>query len=276
MVERFGLSHRRSCRLVGLWRATLQYLPRRKDDTALRTRLKELAQARPRFGCPRLHVLLRREGWKINHKRTERLYRQEGLSLRVRKGKKRAAGIRVELPPAQRPNERWVMDFVQDKLCNGRKFRALTLEDAYTRESLAIEVDHSMGGERVCRVLDAVVQQRGLPEFIRVDNGPEFAGKALDAWAYSHGVKLDFIPPGKPTKNAHIESFNGRFRDECLNMHWFASLQEAREVVEAWRVDYNRVRPHSALGYLTPEEFAEKNKAAVTMNPTQELSISLA
>jgi putative transposase len=275
LVERFGLSHRRSCGLVGLWRATFQYRPKPRDEAGLIQRLKELAQARPRFGYRRLHVMLRREGFKLNHKRTERIYRREGLSLRVRKRKKRASGVRVPLPAATRSNERWAMDFMEDKLMNGRKFRAFTLEDAFSRESPAIEADHSLTGQRVCRVLDHVAGVRGLPEVIQIDNGPEFAGKALDAWAYQRGVKLEFISPGKPTENGHIESFNGHFRDECLKMHWFASLQEAREVIEAWRVDYNRVRPHSSLGYLTPEEFAAKH-AAVTMKPTQRLSISMA
>ena len=274
-MERFGLSHRRSCGLVGLWRSTFRYRPQAKDDTVLRTRLRELAQVRRRFGCPRLHVLLRREGLVVNHKRTERLYRQEGLSLRIRKRRKRASELRVLMPQPERVNQRWSMDFMQDCLWNGRKFRALTIVDDFSRESPAIEVDTSLGGARVVRVLDRLAESRGLPGVITVDNGPEFAGKALDEWAYRRGVRLNFIRPGKPVENAYVESFNGRVRDECLKENWFTSLPEARQIIEAWRVDYNQVRPHSSLGDLAPEEFAAKNQAAVTTKPTQELKFSV-
>ena len=274
-MERFGLSQRRSCSLVGLWRSTRRYRPKERDDAALRARLRELAQVRRRFGCPRLHVLLRREGWAINHKRTERLYRQEGLSLRLRKRRKRAAVLRVPLAQPDRVNQRWSMDFMQDCLSNGQRIRALTIVDDFSRECPAIEVDTSMGGARVVRVLDRLAEIRGLPEVITVDNGPEFAGKTLDAWAYRRGVRLDFIRPGKPVENAFIESFNGRLRDECLRESWFTSLQEARDGIEAWRVDYNEARPHGSLGNLTPAEFAAKNQAAVTMTSTQEPQISL-
>jgi putative transposase len=260
---------------VGLWRSTRRYRPKEQDDAALRTRLRELAQIRRRFGCPRLHVLLRREGWAINHKRTERLYRQEGLSLRLRKRRKRAAVLRVPLAQPERVNQRWSMDFMQDCLAGGRKIRALTIVDDFSRECPAIEVDTSLGGTRVVRVLDRLAETRGLPEVITVDNGPEFSGKALDAWAYRRGIRLDFIRPGKPVENAFIESFNGRVRDECLRESWFTSLQEAKDGIEAWRVDYNQVRPHGSLGNLTPEEFAAKNQAAVTMTSTQRLNISL-
>ena len=276
MVERFGLSHRRSCRLVGLWRSTLQYQPRPKGDAVLADRLKELAQQRRRFGSPRLHVLLRREGWKINHKRTERLYREAGLSLRLRRRKRRAAELRVPMLEPERVNQRWSMDFVSDCLWSGRRFRSLTIVDDYTRESPAIEVDTSLGGARVVRVLDHLAEVRGLPEVITVDNGPEFTSQALDEWAYRRGVALNFIRPGKPMENAYVESFNGKFRDECLKENWFSSLQEARQIIEAWRVDYNQVRPHSSLGDLPPEEFAAKKQAALTMRPTQGLNLSMA
>ena len=202
--------------------------------------------------------MLKREGLVINHKRTERLYREEGLSLKVRKRKKRTAVTRVELPKASKPNQRWSMDFVQDQLADGRRFRTLTIVDAFTRECPALEVDTSIGGKRVARVLDKLAFLRGLPEVITVDNGPEFTSNALDAWAYSNNVKMDFIRPGKPVENAFIESFNGKFRDECLNENWFGSLQEAREVIEAWRIDYNRHRPHSSLNDMTPWEYAGK------------------
>jgi len=200
--------------------------------------------------------LLKREGLVINHKRTERLYREEGLALRKKRRRKGAAGARVTLPPPQRVNERWSMDFVADSIVNGRRFRALTIVDDYTRECPTIEVDTSLGGRRVINVLDRLADIRGLPATITIDNGPEFAGKALDEWAYRRSVKLNFIRPGKPIDNAYIESFNGRFRDECLNTNWFINLKHAREVIEDWRIDYNEVRPHSSLKGATPKEYA--------------------
>ena len=195
----------------------------------------------------------------INHKRTERIYREEKLSLRLKKRKRRTSQVRVPLPMPERVNQQWSMDFVSDALCTGRRFRSLTIMDDYSRECPAIEVDTSLGGERVCRVLDRLAIERGLPATIRVDNGPEFAGKALDEWAYRNGVKLHFIDPGKPNQNAYIESFNGKFRDECLSENWFVSLQEARRIIEDWRQDYNQVRPHSSLNDLAPEVFAGMN-----------------
>lgn len=202
--------------------------------------------------------MLKREGLVTNHKRTERLYREEGLSLKVRKHKKRVAMTRIELPQPTRPNQRWSMDFVQDQLADGRRFRILTLVDSFTRECPALEVDTSIGGKRVARVLDRLAFLRGLPKVITIDNGPEFSSRALDAWAYGNNVKLDFIRPGKPVENAFIESFNGKFRDECLNENWFISLEDARQTIEAWRMDYNRHRPHSSLNDMTPMEYAEK------------------
>ncbi len=263
-VEQFGLSVRRACGLVGLWRSTQQYQPQRKDDKGFRARLRELAEQRRRYGAPRLHVILKREGLVINHKRTERVYREEGLSLRLRKRKKRASGLRIEMPKPERVNQRWSMDFVSDALWTGRRFRILTIVDNYSRECPWLEVDTSIGGERVCRVLDQIAATRGTPEMITVDNGPEFSGRALDEWAYQRGVKLNFIRPGKPTENAYIESFNGKFREECLNEHWFTSFNEARERIESWRQDYNMFRPHSSIGDLTPNEFAAKNSVAST------------
>jgi len=245
---------------VSLWRSTHGYKPKTEDDSLIRSRLRELAEHRRRFGSPRLHVLLKREGLVVNHKRTERIYREEGLSLRLKKRKKHASGARVKLPIPARPNERWSMDFVQDALSDGRKFRSLTIVDDFSRECPTIEVDTSIGGFRVARVLDRLSQMRGLPEVITVDNGPEFAGKTLDEWAYRKGVKLNFIQPGKPVQNAYVESFNGRLRDECLNESWFKTLDEARVIIEDWRIDYNRVRPHSSLDDLTPEGYAERHR----------------
>jgi putative transposase len=223
--------------------------------------MRELAQQRPRYGCSRLHVLLRREGLVANHKRTERLYREEGLSIRLKKRRRRVSGLRMPMPLVQRPNQSWSMDFVSAALAGGRKFRALTIIDNFSRECPAIEVDTSLSGVRVVRVLDGLALERGLPEVITVDNGPEFAGKALDEWAYLRGVKLNFIRPGKPVENAYAESFNGRFRDECLNEHWFQNLLEARRIIEEWRNDYNDYRPHGSLGNLTPTEFVARQKA---------------
>ncbi len=223
----------------------------------LRNRLREFAGQRKRFGSPRLHIMLKREKLVVNHKRTERIYREEGLALRRKRRRKGAAGARTVIPAAERPNQKWSMDFVTDSTVIGRRFRALTIVDDYSRECPAIEVDTSMGGTRVVSVLERLEDIRGLPEVITVDNGPEFAGKLLDEWAYRKGIKLNFISPGKPIENAFAESFNGKLRDECLNTNWFLSLKHAREVIESWRRDYNTVRPHSSLGGLAPQEFVE-------------------
>ncbi|OGX00439.1 MAG: integrase [Omnitrophica bacterium RIFCSPLOWO2_02_FULL_45_16] len=261
MKDSFGLSIRRSCTVVDLWRSTFQYkVATSLDDQPIRKRLKELAEKRRRFGCARLHIMLRREGFVINHKRTERIYKEEGLALRIRRRKKMAAIQRSEAPAPTRVNERWSMDFVSDVLSSGRKIRTLTIVDDYSRKCHRLEVDTSIGGQRVVRVLNEIAQGEGLPELITIDNGPEFISKALDAWAYQRGVKLNFIRPGKPIDNSFIESFNGKFRDECLNDHWFTSLDEARRIIEDWRIDYNNERPHTSLGDLTPEEFLIKER----------------
>ena len=241
-------------------RSSWYYRSRRQDDE-VRQRLRTLAQERPRFGYRRLHVLLRRAGLVINHKRVRRLYREEGLALRRWRRRKRAGVLRVPMVAATRPNQRWSMDFVSEMLATGRRIRALTVIDDYTRECAVIEVDTSLPGLRVTRVLDRLAATRGLPAVIRTDNGPEFAGQALDAWAYRRGVKLEFIRPGKPVENSYVESFNGRLRDECLNGNWFLTLTEARQALETWRTDCNGARPHSALNNLTPEEFASQSRA---------------
>jgi putative transposase len=200
--------------------------------------------------------MLKREGLVINHKHTERIYREEGLALQRKRRRKGAAGTRLIMPSPQKPNERWSMDFVTDSIVTGRRFRALAIIDDFSRECPVIEVDTSLGGVRVVSVLDRLAETRGLPEVITMDNGPEFAGKTLDEWAYRKGVKLNFIRPGKPIENAYAESFNGRFRDECLNTNWFMSLRHARDIIEYWRRDYNEVRPHSSLNNRTPGEYA--------------------
>jgi putative transposase len=253
----FGVSERRACRLVGVGRSTARYQPRSPGDEAtLRQRLSALALERRRFGYRRLHVLLQREGHAVNHKRIERLYREAGLAVR-RRGRKRCGAVpRGEIARPAGPNVQWSLDFVSDALARGRRIRLLTVLDTFTREALAIEVDTSLPGERVVQVLTRVVGERGAPRELVLDNGPELTSRVLDQWAYTTGVELRFITPGKPSENAFVESFNGRLRDECLNEHWFLSLADARQLVEAWRLDYNRARPHSALGYRTPDEFA--------------------
>jgi putative transposase len=250
------VSKQRACRLILLGRSTYYWRSKAKDQTPLRARLRELAEARPRFGYPRLHVLLRREGWKVNIKRIYRLYKLEGLGVRTKKRKKRGSHLRVVPHAPTKPNERWSMDFVQDSLMDGRKFRALTVVDVHTRECLAVHADSSLSGRKVAVILDTVAVARGYPQEITVDNGTEFFSKAMDAWAYNRRVKLDFIRPGRPMDNGYIESFNGRLRDECLNAELFSDLLDAREKLDAWRRDYNENRPHSSIGNLTPVEFA--------------------
>ena len=256
MAERFGLSQRRVCRLLKLDRNTRRYRSRRQNDAVLRTRIREIAESNRRYGCPRIYVRLRREGWRVNHKKVERLYyRDEGLSLRRRRRKKAAAVPRVALPRPTRPGLCYAMDFVHDRLVTGRRFKCLTMIDPCSKEVPVIEVEVSIGGGRVCRILDRLFLTRPLPATLILDNGPEFASTALDAWAAQHGVHLHFIQPGKPVQNAFIESFNGKFRDECLNEHWFLTLQEAQLVIEAWRREYNEQRTHSTIGDMTPQEF---------------------
>jgi putative transposase len=264
LKEEFLLSERRACTIVGLCRNSYRYQAKPKNDNEIRSRLRELAQKRRKFGSPRLHTLLRRDGILINHKRTERLYREEGLSLRLKNRKKRISHLRVLMDKPERINQHWSMDFVSDSLYNGRRFRVLTIVDDLSRECPVLEADHSLTGQRVTRVLTRVALTRGLPEVITVDNGPEFISKALDLWAFENNVKLRFIQPGKPTQNAYIESFNGKFRDECLNDNVFVSLNSAQEIIETWRLDYNSQRPHSSLNDLTPEEFAVSFKEQQT------------
>ncbi len=252
----FALSERRACRVLGLSRSVQRYRSVARDQTALRLRLRDLAAVRVRYGYRRLHVLLRREGWRVNHKRVYRLYRAEGLTLRRRSCRKRPSVPRVITPVATQPHGQWSMDFLSDRLADGRRFRVLTLVDHVSRVSPAMAVGSSLSGQRVADVLDEAIRRCGAPQRIRVDNGPEFTSKALDAWAYRRGIELVFSRPGKPTDNAFIEAFNSRFRDECLDQHWFASLEEARQIVEAWRHDYNEERPHGALSQQTPAAFA--------------------
>ncbi len=239
-------------------RRSHRYQSTRTDQAPLLQRIKDIAATRVRYGYRRIHVLLQREGWQVNHKRVRRLYREEGLNLRLKRPRRHVTAMRrLECPAVTAANQVWAMDFVSEALFDGRRFRALTVVDAYTRECLAIEVDRGLKGEQVVAVMDRVRFLRGMPPGkIRVDNGPEFVSRALDHWAYINGVILDFSRPGKPTDNAYIESFNGRLRDECLNTHWFLSLDDARAKIEVWRRYYNKGRPHTSLGYKTPAEFA--------------------
>jgi putative transposase len=262
LTKQHGLSQPRACRLSQLARSTARYQSRRVETSEVRQRLRTLALARPRFGYRRLAVLLRREFGAINHKRVYRLYCAEGLSVRGRRRKRVRHTNHPQLPIPTRAGQHWAMDFTHDTLASGRSFRTLNLIDRFTRECLAIEVDSSLPAARVVRVLSRVIGLRGKPESIRIDNGPEFAGQVLNAWAYQHQVELDFTTPGKPTENGHIESFNGKFRDECLSQHCFVSLADARVIIEQWRIDYNTVRPHSALGNLTPAAFAQQQVVA--------------
>lgn len=253
-----GFSQRRACGLARMNRSSFTYSSQRRSDAATRARLRELAGQRPRYGYRRLHVLMTREGHVLNHKRLYRIYREEGLAVRRRRRKRIAASARRPMAVPTRTTQRWSMDFTSDTLADSRPFRTFNVVDDFSRECLAIEVDTSLPGVRVVRVLERIAGERGLPESVVIDNGPEFTGKVLDAWAYRRGVQLSFIRPGKPVENAFIESFNGKFRDECLNEHWFTGLNDARFTIEAWRRDYNQVRPHSSLGGLTPVEFARQ------------------
>jgi len=241
-----------------------RYRSRRTPQEALRQRLRELAVARVRWGYRRLHQVLKREGLRVNVKRVYRLYREEGLAVRRRK-RKRVAVARQPMPVPARLNECWAMDFMSDVLSSGRRYRVFNLVDVLSREALAAEVDTSLPAVRVIRALEEVAVLRGYPTRITLDNGPEFRSMALDAWAYEHGVVLDFIQPGKPVQNAVMESYNGRMRDELLNLHWWRHLADARDAVETYRQDFNQARPHSSLGHKTPSEFAQQY--AVISNP---------
>ncbi len=264
------ISERRACQLVGLSRTVLHYESKAQPDNEhLQARLIELAGERRRFGYRRLHALVRREGVRANHKRIYRLYREAGLAVRRRRKRHGVAIERQVLERPAGPNQVWSMDFVSDALANGRRIKVLTIVDDYSKEAIDLVADFGISGLYVTRALDQAARFRGYPKAIRTDQGPEFTGKALDQWAYRHGVQLKMIQAGKPTQNAFIESFNGRFRDECLNDHWFTTLAEARILISAWRQDYNQCRPHSALDYLTPAEFAAKHRTATPVSPIE-------
>jgi putative transposase len=261
LIDHYRVSERRACQVIQISRTSYSYQSIRDAQVPLRLWINEIAKVRVRYGYKRIHVLLRREGWSVNHKRVYRIYCEEGLNLRAKRPKRRrSAAHREQRPAATHLNESWSMDFVTDSLFNGHRFRALTLVDNFSRECLSIEVGQHIRGEDVVRVVDNLKRRQGAPDFIKVDNGPEFISKDLDKWAYENKVTLDFSRPGKPTDNAFIESFNGSFRNECLNTNWFLSLEDAKEKIEDWRQDYNDWRPHSSLDNLTPSQYLEKHE----------------
>jgi len=255
VVERFSVSRRRACRIFSLHLSTFFYKPLDRGDGEICERLKELAQKYRRFGRPRLHDQLRKAGFKINHKKTARLYRKLALQLKYRKGKKRVNVIRIPKPKPTRPNEVWSIDFMHDRLENGRKLKILTVVDDFSKETPGLLVDLTLSGERLVRWFDAL---KILPQRIRCDNGPEFWSKAFLNWAEQKKIEIEFIDPGKPNQNAFIESFNARFRDECLNENIFFDIDHARRLVKEFELFYNRERPHSSLGFKTPKAFREE------------------
>jgi len=270
--DRYRASLTQTCALLKMSRSLYAYQSVARDTSALVMRIKEIATARVHYGYRRVHVMLKREGWQDNHKRVYRLYQQEGLSLRLKRPKRnKSARLRQPKHLVTAMNQIWSMDFVADALFDGRRLRALTVVDNYTRESLAIDVGQSLKGDDVVNTLNRIAAHRGLPMTIKVDNGSEFISKVMDKWAYERGVELDFSRPGKPTDNAKVESFNGRFRLECLNTHWFLSLEDAKAKIEEWRQYYNETRPHSALKWATPSEFArlarENTESGVSTKP---------
>ena len=258
----YPVSERRACRLLGFARTSYHYRSRRDPRTALRQRMREIAAARVRYGYRKIRVLLQREGFEVSKKVVYRVYREEGLSLRYRASRRRRAqATRPQRSVATAANQAWSLDFVCDQLSSGDRFRALTIVDVFTREALAIKVGRQLRAIHVVAMLDRLRRIRATPTALFCDNGSEFTSHLVDLWAYQHGVRIDYSRPGKPTDNAYIESFNGTFRDECLNAHWFESMEDAIRVVEAWRVEYNESRPHRALGEVPPAEYARRVKA---------------
>lgn len=271
-MKQVGVSERKACQAVGISVAGYRYKSKKTEAPEVRKRLKELAEKKRRWGYRLLCSRMRLEGLRVNHKRVYRLYKEEGLVLRRKRRRKRKGdGRAVPLTPAERPNQRWSLDFVSDSLASGRKFRVLSVVDQFTRECPWLEVDTSLPSARVIRVLNQLIELRGKPDLITVDNGPEFISVEMDRWAFEHGIELHFINPGKPMENGYVESFNGTFRDECLNENWFMTLEEARKIIEEWKDEYNNFRPHSSIGNVPPALFADRYLAGVqTVNQLPE------
>lgn len=259
IVSHYALNMRRACRLVKQTRSAQYYRSAKDRRDDLRAKMRELAHSRMRYGYRRIHVLLKRDGWCLGRNQAYRIYREEQLQLRSKLPKRRKmVVVRQERIRPRTLNEVWSLDFVSDQLANGTRFRALTVVDVFSREALAIEVGQRLGGEHVVAVLNRLVAQRRAPNYLFVDNGSEFSGRLLDLWAYHRATRIDFSRPGKPTDNCFVETFNGSFRDECLNVHWFETMEDAKGTIEAWRRDYNETRPHMALKDIAPEEFARQ------------------
>jgi len=263
LCDQYRASERHACRVMRINRGTFRYQSCRNEWVELRARIREIAQSRVRYGYRKILVVLRREGWQVGKHLAYRLYKEEGLALKKRPQKRRkAVRHREERFKPTAPDQAWSLDFVADQLQDGRRFRSLTIVDVFTRESPAIEVGQSLRGEDVVRTLNKLKQEGRTPKLLFCDNGSEFSGQAMDLWAYQNGTKIDFSRPGKPTDNAFVETFNGTFRDECLNVHWFETLAEAKQLIEGWRREYNESRPHRALRDKTPSEFASQYAAS--------------
>lgn len=260
LMDNYRVSRHRACLVIRFPESTMRYVKRTKDDMPLRERIKELVVSRVRYGSDRIHMLLRREGWIVNHKRVRRIYREEGFNLRLKRPRRsKSAMHRLERPMLSQPNECWSMDFVHDQFFDGRKFRCLTIVDNFSRFCHGIEVARTFKSMQVIEVLEALkVYKKTVPKRIQVDNGSEFISKDFDRWAHENKITLDYSRPGKPTDNPFIESFNGSFRDECLNTSWFLSLDDAATKIESWRTEYNNFRPHSSLYGKTPNEFTKQ------------------
>lgn len=268
LIGRQGFSQRQACRLLAFDRSVGRYKPKPKDDESLKSKIVSIAHERKRFGYRRIHIMLKREGLKVNHKRVYRLYTETGFKVRRRSGRKKALGSRMAVEVLGKANQRWSLDFVCDALADGKRLRILTIVDDFTRECLKMVVDTSISGVRVARELSDLIAKRGSPSAILSDNGTEFTSNAILKWSHENQISWRYIQPGKPMQNGYIESFNGKLRDECLNEHWFLRIKDARDIIENWRWDYNRYRPHTSLNGLSPEQFVMNLK----LNNNHELS----